>query len=322
MTPAWSIGIGGSDATRRLDPYFASLRITLSDDRESDSVEIELTSDSGVPAAPSRERSLRVRLGFVEDGLIDQGTYYHDETSIDLVRGVLTIRATAADLRKAAKLKTRRTAAWEATTLGDLIEKVATRHNLEASVDAALAAETIARVDQTDESDLHLVHRLAERYGATAKVDDKHLVFVEEGTAASGRTFAPLNIALEDVSTARLEYRGRPSFARVQGSYWDIPRAEPVKLDVGSGDPVYRLRDTFDGRAACEAACRAKLKRLVADTAELEISMPGVPTLAIGNRLSINWGTSADGTWLASRIEHRLSKGEGFVTALTAKRTA
>lgn len=68
------------------------------------------------------------------------------------------------------------------------------QNNLMPSVGATLAGIRLTHIDQTDESDLHFLTRLAERFDAVATVKTGHLIFVPAGqaTTASGLEIPPI----------------------------------------------------------------------------------------------------------------------------------
>ncbi|WP_262975226.1 contractile injection system protein, VgrG/Pvc8 family, partial [Salmonella enterica] len=73
------------------------------------------------------------------------------------------IRAGGADFR--GTLNPRREGSWHDTTLGAIVEAIASRNRLEASVAPSLAGIKIPHIDQSQESDAKFLTRLAERNG-------------------------------------------------------------------------------------------------------------------------------------------------------------
>ena len=124
-TPDCAVSIAGEDVAGRLRRALLELRVVGTTDRSTDTVELRLAGgDGGAPlAAPPTGRELRVRLGYRESGLVDQGAYWHTETDIECApERVVVVRATGADLRPGSALKTPRTRAWHDTTLGAVAE--------------------------------------------------------------------------------------------------------------------------------------------------------------------------------------------------------
>lgn len=75
------------------------------------------------------------------------------------------------------------------TTLGAIVEVIASRNRLEASVAPSLAGIKIPHIDQSQESDAKFLTRLAERNGGEVSVKMGKLLFLKagQGVTASGK---------------------------------------------------------------------------------------------------------------------------------------
>ena len=77
----------------------------------------------------------------------------------------------------------------------DVLRQVASDNGLTAQIDATLAAIQIDKIiAQTGESDMHLVTRLARRFGAIAKVAQGQLVFAPRGSGTTAAGAAKMTI--------------------------------------------------------------------------------------------------------------------------------
>ena len=83
-------------------------------------------------------------------------------------------------------------------TLGQVVAEIAAAHGYESSVDPDLAAEPIAHIDRTAESDLNLLCRTTRHYNATMKAVAGRLVVVRTGSARTAGTGQPLPIVAID----------------------------------------------------------------------------------------------------------------------------
>lgn len=330
-TPAFRVEAGGADVTRLIEENLIALRVTLTSDRASDTLEIELSNADGRLAVPAAERELRVSLGYKGSPLVPMGVYYHDESEVQLSPRRLTIRATAADLRRRSTLKAPRRRAWDDVSLGDLVATIAAEHGYRASVAPELAGVVIAHVDQTAESDLHLLRRLARQYDATAKAVGGHLVFAPRGSgrsAASGQVMPVVEYVPADraapadrrVLTARYTVKGRPRYGSVVTTYQDVQTAELVHVRAGEDAPVFEVREPYPDRPQALAAAQARLARYARQTRELEMSVSGNPVLASEAVLVLRgWPDPAGSRWTALRVGHAVSKQRGYVTNVTGE---
>lgn len=322
MTPDYRLDAGGVDVTQTIRRHLVEIRVTFTADAASDSLAVTLSDVVGALARPAAERPLRLSLGYT-DRLQPLGVYYHSETDVDLVPRRLTVRGTAADYRRLSTLKATRTRAFSDITLGGLIEGIAREHGYAAAVSPALAAQPLVHVDQTAESDLGLLHRIARHYDATLKAAGGRLVMLSRGAGRSaGGSALPVYVAERgraDVLSGRVSWRGRPRYGSVVASWWDPAAAEMMHVRAGSGAPAFVIREPRPDRDQAAADAATRLARLSRQTATLELTVVGDPGLVAEGRVETRgWGPDTDGVWTITRADHTLS-ASGYRTRLTAE---
>ena len=322
MRPAWRLEVESEDVTARVREHLVELSVTLSSTTASDALQITLSDALGVLARPAAERVIRVSLGYRDTGLVPCGVFYHSETDIDFAPRRMVLRATAADLRGRSTLKAPRSRAWPATTLGAVVATIAAEHGYTARVAPVLAAEAIGHIDQTSESDLGLLHRLARGYDAAVKAAGGALVVVPRGLgrSVSGSALPTTTVSPGGgmVLSGRIAHRGRPRYAAVQASYYDVAAAAMVHVTAGAGEPRFVIRAPRPDRAQALAAAQARLARLLQQAATLELDVVGDPTLAAEGRIrTTGWGAGTDGVWSITRVRHTLSTS-GFRSQVLA----
>lgn len=182
MRPAWRILADSTDITAAIADRFLSLRLTDEAGEKSDTTEICLDDRDHAIALPRTGAELEISLGYQETGLASMGLWVVDELELSGPPATLTIRAHAAHLGNSqtakgrmATLRQSRTQNWDNVTLGDLVATIAQRNGFTPRISAALAQTVIEHLDQTDESDLHLLTRLARQYDAVAKIGRAHV---------------------------------------------------------------------------------------------------------------------------------------------------
>ena len=198
MKPVFSIVVNGrQDATDRIRQRLLSLTVTDEAGRQSDAAEIHLDDRDGVVALPRKGDELEISLGFDGRKATVTGRYTVDEIELDGPPDSMTVRARGADMRST--LKAQRTRSWDDVSIGDLVASIAADHGLEPRVGRSLRAVRISHLDQTDESDMHLLTRLARDYDAVAKPAGGRLLFVPRGEAesATGKSMPTIRIRPE-----------------------------------------------------------------------------------------------------------------------------
>lgn len=327
MTPVFTISVDGSDITSKIADRLLSLRVSDEAGIKSDTVTLTIDNRDNAIAVPRRGVKMRVSMGYSERGQVLMGVYTVDEVSTELTPRTLTIDAKAADMQ--AGLKVRKTRAWVGVTLGELVTKIASEHELTPQISAALADIDIAplpyrQLDQTTESDLHLLTRLAKQYDAIAKPANGFLLFVAKGEAkaASGKVIAPITLTETDVKTARARVADRGKYTSVKAYYMDDETQQRVAVTAGEGEPIFSLRRTYPDASQAEGAAGAKLDALTRGTATLSLTMEGRADITAETPLTfITADELAAGDWVVTRAEHALSgrAGSGFTSRIEAE---
>lgn len=313
--PAYQISIGGQPLAA-LGPRLLSLTLTDRRGLEADQLDIDLTDADGRLKLPARGAALSLALGWT-GALIDRGYYIVDEIEHHGPPDTLTIRARSADVR-AGPLTIRRDQSYHDTTLGAILSTIAARHSLQPAIAPALASRPIAHEDQTKESDLALLTRLAEEHGAMATIKAGRLVFAVPGaaTSASGTPIPPIIIPRTSIDTHRYALSERDAFSGVIAEFEDRDTREKREAVAGSEDNPKRLRHTYADEASALDAARAELARIDRGLARLDLSLvEGMADLACETPVTVA-GIKPEidaHAWICTEATHRLSDA-GYLT--------
>lgn len=333
MTPDFRILVDGSqDVSQAIRERLLSLRVSDEEGYNSDAVEIRLDDRGGTVELPRRGAELTVELGYdkvpeseiregiLEPGRVPMGRYTVDEVELSGPPATLAIRARAADMRAA--MKQRRTRSWQRVLLGDLIKTIGREYGLDARVAEELAKIILPHVDQTDESDLHLLTRLGERYDAAARPANGRLVFARRGAARSATSGAltAVRIARGQAADYRVTLADRPEYRSVRAYWYDTAAARRVEVTAGDGEPVYALRDDHVDEATARKAAQARLDILKRGAATLSLVLkPGLPTVGAESPLTLSgFRNGVDGLWIAARVSHEIDNS-GYSTRVEAE---
>jgi hypothetical protein len=302
--PAYSIG--GMAATGRLQ----SLTITDRRDTTADELTLTLEDHDGRLAIPPRGKVLSVALGWEGEALVDRGLFTVDEVEHSGAPDVLTIRARSANLRKSNPAK--RCESYHKKTLQQVVGSAAGRLGLGATVAPSLAGVFIDHIDQTDESDLHFLNRLAERYDALCMAKNGQLLFMpmNGGVTAGGTAIPSITLKRGVGDTHRYLIADREEFTGVIAFWSDLDEAERKEILVGSSENAKRLRHTYATEGDAIQAASAELKRLQRKHAEFTLELaegradiyPETPVIAEGYKPEI------DATpWIIDEVTHQFT---------------
>ena len=318
--PAYVLTIGGRDITPRLQGLLMSLTLKESRGDEADELDIELDDSSGRMAIPPRGERIALQLGWAGQPLIDKGEFTVDEAEHSGAPDVLRIRARSADMRS--DMRTRREASYHGQTLGAIVRAIAARHGLAARIAPELAAVAVRHIDQTGESDMHFLTRLARRHDAVATVKKGHLIFarINAQATATGQPLPAVRITRADGDQHRWHAAERDTYTGVSAQWQDNRGAKKRRVTVGKNDRQKSLRDTYGSEADAMAAARAEMQRIERGAATLELTLaharpdiaPQSPATASGwNKPEIDGAA-----WLVKTCTHTLSASSGFSTRL------
>lgn len=232
MAPAFMLTMAGKDITQNISPRLLSL--TLADNRgfEADQLDIELDDADGQVIMPGRGAVLSLLLGWQGQPLINKGTFTVDEVEHRGAPDTLTIRARSADFR--GTLNSRREASYHDTPLGALVEKIASRNKLTASVAKGLEGIAIPHIDQSQESDAKFLTRLATRNGAEVSVKAGKLLFLKAGSGvtASGKPIPQVTLERRDGDRHQFALADRGAYTGVTAKWLHTKDPKPQKQKV------------------------------------------------------------------------------------------
>jgi len=319
-TPEFHITLDGRDLTTKIAPRLVSMGLSESRSDEADTLDLTLDDSDGKLEIPPRGAVLRVSLGWSDTGVIDKGSFTVDEVEHAGAPDVLTIRARSASMTK--EMGERIERSWHGETLGAIVRKIAGKHSLKPAIADALSKVLIAHIDQTHESDMSFLTRLAKRYDAVMNVKDTNLLFmpIGHGTTASGKTLESIELTRASGDSHRYHVAERENYAGVRAHYHATGRAKRKSVVVGgeNNHSIKVLPETYATEAEARAAATAELNRTKRSQATLDYTLalgrpdlyPELPVYLSGFKPQID-----DESWLVKRVKHSVGDG-GFTTGL------
>lgn len=315
--PAFRIFADGADVTAAIADRLVSLTVTDQAGRNAD--ELTLRVDDRAPAieTPRKGAVLRCAMGYA-GALAEMGSFTVDEVRFLLPPAQIEIRARSADLREG--LKAEHTRVWKDTTIGAMAAAIAAEHGLQAGVAGPFQNVPVAYLAQTEESDLHLLTRVAKRYDAVAAVKNGRLLIVSRAASVSqsDKPLQAVNFTRGDFAQLDAVLPDRAKRGSVEAEWWSIPFAEAQIITAGEGEPVKRLRERFATPGEASAAAAAELDRLDRSGGEISFTVPGDVRLMAETPVTISGvRDGVDGAWSVTRAEHSI--GRDFVTRIEAE---
>jgi phage protein D len=232
MAPAFMLTLNNQDITANISDRLISLTMTDNRGFEADQLDIELDDSDGLVELPTRGAVLSLFLGWQGSALLGKGQFTVDEIEHRGAPDTLTIRARSADFR--GTLNSRREASYHDTTLGEVLDTIASRNKLAASVAPQFAGIAIPHIDQSQESDAKFLTRLAERNGAEVSVKAGKLLFLKAGAGvtASGRPIPQLTLERRDGDRHQFAIADRGAYTGVTAKWLHTREPKEQKRQV------------------------------------------------------------------------------------------
>lgn len=255
-TPAFKVQITTKDNKQQDITQVVSSRLinlSLTDNRglEADTLELELSDHDGKLALPPRNATISLALGWKGKPLIDKGQYSVDEVQFSGGAGSadrLTIRARAADLKGSFSEQKERS--FDKKTLGDIIDTIAKENQLKSQCEKKLANTFIAHIDQTNESDINLLSRLAEDHGAMCTVKNGTLLFMPlgQGNTATGKPIPLRKITRKSGDNYNFSIAESENYKAVRAYWHDTDTGKRGEITVDENTKIVKKQRMTKGR--------------------------------------------------------------------------
>ncbi|AMW17528.1 phage late control D family protein [Glaesserella parasuis] len=343
---------GTKDITTLLSQRLMNLTLTDSRGFEADQLDFTLDDTDGLLELPSRGAILSLGLGWKDEALTFKGEYTVDEVEHSGAPDCVTIRARSADLR--GSLMNRHERSFHKTTLGKIVQQIADENQLQAMVGDEYKNLEIKHIDQTDESSISFLTRLAEEHDAIATVKNGRLLFIKSGksTTASGQKLPEFILTRQDGDSHRFAIAEGDNYKAVK-AYWHdtatgkrgeviidentevkkvnkttkkgkiskkqttvIQQNKPVESD---NDQIKTLRHTYATQQTALNACKRHFEKLQRGVATFSLNLAEGNAELIPETTVNVVGFKAEidsNAWIVTQVTHSLSADSGFTTAI------
>lgn len=330
FTPVFRIVANDKDITDKISERLIELSYSDESGDESDMLEIHLSdADPKRPInIPETGAELKLSLGYKQTTIRDMGTFVVDEVELSGWPGEMTIRARAAtftDSKSGKKtMQSQKTRSWaKGTKLSDIAKKIASEQKLKPAISASMSNIVLPHVDQTDESDLNLLIRLARKYDGVVKVGNGKLILAKhaESKTTSGEKLPTVEITANMVSSWRWNKSKKNEAGTVTAFWHDVGKAKRQSVTVGSGDPEVKLKQTYANESIAKAAANSDLNKRARSEVKFSFTMPGDPNVkAEAKTNALHFREGVDGEWLNKTVRHRFDPSSGYSTEVDCEK--
>jgi phage protein D len=255
-------------------------KFTITDKRayEADTLALEISDPKNEFEVPEEGAIIDFYLGFDDEPQEHKGAFIVDGDGYTIKPRTIMLYARSANLKETFNIQ--RSESYNQTTLGDIVGKIAGRQGTALEINSELANLTISHLDQTNESDGHLLTRLGRMFGAIATVKDKRLVFtpLSRGATPAGTPLSARTISEADCDD--FTYNRRRSvetYDKIIARYHDLDMAKTISIEItrpgAAGTKPKTLPQTFPDNVQATAAARAELRRISDMSAAIDITL-------------------------------------------------
>ncbi|EPE9436999.1 TPA: contractile injection system protein, VgrG/Pvc8 family [Escherichia coli] len=249
----------------------------------------------------------------------------------------MTVSARSADFRDEFNVK--REVSWHDVTVERVVSAIAHRYGLKPQISEMLMDIEIDHADQTEESDMSFLTRMAEMLGAITTVKSGNLLFIMPGGGVNAQGQPLPSFAITRSSGDRHQFRiaDREAYTGVRAYWLDLNYGKKKKVSVkrrkpkkeksssregdymeGAEGNVFVLRKTYQNEQAARRAAAAKWQQLQRGAASFSITLargraelyPEMHGTVTGFKSEID---SQD--WIIAKAEHTIDNS-GFTTQL------
>ncbi|MDQ0738880.1 contractile injection system protein, VgrG/Pvc8 family [Pseudomonas sp. W4I3] len=291
--------------------------------------QLTLTLDiEGLEGLPDLGGKIGLRVGYLESGLVDKGVFTITQRTPSLFPMRLVLVATAAPFDEPS-FKQRRTASHGPITLGALFRQLTSRYGFSPRVAPELEGEQIAHIDQTNESDMAFLTRLAKRFDAVAKPVDELYVLGRKGQvkSLSGKALPDVRLSVTHDNrpgdrafiSAKLTDASRAKYGGAQASWWDAAAGKKQVVEVGIA-PFKTITQRYQSEDEARSAAQGEMRRVWREGLLIDVVCPGNPSLAAEGLLLLDesWPGFMQGRWSIKKVTASGKRADGYRCTIQA----
>lgn len=318
--PNVSIAANDNDITAQIMDALIDMVLTDHSGSQSDKIAIRLHGRK-IGKLPPPGARLAVSLGF--NGVyINQGAWTVDRIDVVGWPEVVTISGNAAPMKDAdtASVQTQRTQAWQNVTFEDVIKTVATRAGLSPIISEQLAPIVFEHIDQSSESDMALITRLARQYSAVSKIANQNWLLLAEGEGknASGSQSLPVRtVNANTCSDYAYNQQTRNKLSSAVAKWHNEETGKTGVVRHGEGAPAFEILYVYKTKAEAEAAVKSRSASISATSKTFncvtEANLDLLNVFAEGHLHARGWRPEiSDVTWRIKTVTKTLTPSNGI----------
>ena len=274
------------------------------------------------PKLPNFELGMLMSVKLGDAGSFwDVGQYYIAEVNIQGPPHELAVRGLSSPLIISKALQDSHRRNWQRgeAKLSEIMEAVVSKAGLKLKFNAP--DPLMPYTAQIAESDASFLMRLARLRDLNFKVDGDNLLVYEIGAAVDTIGRPLKTVVVNYVPSDKPPYTMTYSFVKEEldayssATAWvqEAQAAEKVKVEVGSGSPMFEFGETFSSIEEAKQACQAKLNESNRMTYRASVTVPGQPNIIAGGKMELKgFPKIVNRTYLIETVNHNFDSESGY----------
>jgi len=234
---------------------------------------------------------------------------FHVQTVTRTNNKSLSISATGVEFND--KQKVLESHHYQDTKLSSIIKIVGDRLGHE--VNFKTTDLQIVSLNQTDESDINFLNRIAKDYGVLFSIKNDFIYFVDK----ESEDLPIYKIDVSSCSSSSLKHSTKTYYQSCVASWHDVDSAETKKVTVGDGTPVHKIKGAYKDVIEAKLKAKASLKAINAGTIKGSLSLIGSSVYA-GTKVELfnTYDGEDDGVFSVVSCNHSWSRSAGWATSI------
>jgi phage protein D len=280
--------------------------------------EVGIKSDkvtlSVLPNFPKPKPSAKVELvlkSLKNDTVVEELNcgLFHVQTVTRTNNKALSITATGVEFNE--KQKDKISHHYVDTKLSSIVKIVADR--LGHKVKFQTTDTQIKSLNQTNESDINFLERISKDYNVFFSIKNDFIYFINRDDEALPVT----KIDVSKCSSSSLKHSTKTYYNSCEASWHDLDGGKTVKVTVGDGTPVIKIKSAYQDEEDAKAKAEAKLKSINKGTVKGSLSLKGCAVYA-GTKVDLfnTYNNEDDGLFSVESCNHSYNRSDGWSTSI------
>ena len=303
MKPRFKVVVNGKDITETINQNASKISFHDEDGTSSDDIRLSV---EGSFRRPAYGDEIKLWIGD-ENAMMFCGTFaVQNPKTINGSR--LEISATAVDFSSGAKVK--RNKSYENLSIKQVVTQIAKKQELKVECD--YDDLYVVHIEQSNESDLHFLKRLASDYNALFAIKNNTLIFKQKVKGDKKSPALPrYSLKITDKSTYDIENTNKQKYNSCTASWHDTKENKQKSVTVGDGEPVKHIKGSYQNEADAKSKAQAALQKASSQTKIGNISCAGFVCYA-GGVLNLSGTLEDDGEYHIKSVNHDIDTTQGW----------